>query len=69
MRRPSQWGSQPVEKSQSTALCESAVIPSGMWMLSSVSAWPASISSTLVSGSSLRRAASTQPADPAPTMM
>src|SRR3954453_13692346 len=55
--------------SQSTALRVSAVTPSGMWMLSSVSGGPASIRRTLTLSSSVSLAASTQPADPAPTTM
>jgi hypothetical protein len=40
----------------------------GVWISFAVSAPPASITATRTSGSSLRRLASTQPADPAPTM-
>jgi hypothetical protein len=43
--------------------------PSGMWIMGSRSQPPASSSSTEHPGSALSRLASTQPADPAPTMM
>jgi hypothetical protein len=42
--------------------------PSGMWIQGLRSQPPASSSSTLTEGSSVSRSASTQPADPAPTM-
>ena len=43
--------------------------PAGMWIHGLRSCPPASSSSTRVFGFALRRLASTQPAEPAPTMM
>jgi len=42
--------------------------PAGMWISGFQSRPPASINTTRVAGSSLSRLASTQPADPAPTI-
>ncbi len=70
MLRPSSVGSGSVKYIQSWR--RSAKIlpqPSGILIHGSVSQPPASSRSTLTSGSSVSRAASTQPADPAPTMM
>jgi hypothetical protein len=43
--------------------------PAGIWISGFQSRPPASTSKTLVPGSSVNRLASTQPAEPAPTMM
>ena len=50
-------------------LFSSLVKPAGMLIHMDLSGGPASSSSTLVRWSSVRRLASTQPAEPAPTMM
>jgi hypothetical protein len=50
-------------------LLTSRANPAGMWMNGLRSRGPASSSSTRQRGSALSRLASTQPADPAPTMM
>jgi hypothetical protein len=68
MRRLLAPGSQPVMWSQSCWVRNSALNAAGMWMKSAVSGGPASTSRTRTSGSSLRRLASTQPAEPAPTI-
>ena len=70
MRRPSRWGSgsdsNPQLKAGMFIGIDSAV---GMRIRRFMSEPPASSSATLTAGSSDRRAASTQPAEPAPTTM
>ena len=66
--RPSSAGSGSVAKSQSNGVLYSCENATGMWRPSSLSGGPASTRQTEVSGSSDRRLASTQPAEPAPTI-
>ena len=69
-RRLSRWGSGSVQKPQfdgPLALISSPT-PAGMRTSMEVFAPPASSSSTRHEASSVRRAASTQPAEPAPTI-
>ena len=55
-------------RSQSRADLKVAGNAAGVWISSWRSEPPASISATVTSGSSVRRAATTQPAEPAPTI-
>lgn len=50
-------------------LLYSVMVPAGVWMRRLLSWLPASIRQTLTAGSALSRFASTQPEEPAPTMM
>ncbi len=50
-------------------LFSSFIQPTGMWIIGCQSLGPASSTQIVVEGSSARREAMTQPADPAPTMM
>ena len=62
-------GSGSVSKHQFTRLSAKVLPkPSGMWIHILLSLPPASSRMTVVFGSSVRRAAMTQPADPAPTI-
>jgi hypothetical protein len=58
-----------VKKRQLTPGPNSLPIPPGIWIMGFQSRLPASSSKTFTSGSSDKRLASTQPAEPAPTMM
>ena len=59
-----------VEKFQlAVCVCASNAMPAGTWMSMFLSAGPASISATDTDGSSLSRAANTQPPEPPPTTM
>ncbi len=50
-------------------VCAISARPAGTWIRMFLSAGPASISATDTEGSSLSRAASTQPPEPPPTTM
>ncbi len=50
-------------------VCASKARPAGQWINTLLSTGPASISATDTAGSSLSRAASTQPPEPPPTTM
>src|SRR5215831_3765653 len=67
--RPSRWGSASVQYAQSISLRARVRQAEGRWMSGLVSGPPASRRSTVVAGSSVKRWASTQPADPAPTII
>ena len=70
MRRPSIPGSGSVSYAQLYLVPASGYANAeGMWMKRLRSGGPASSSRTLTSGCSVRRLASTHPAEPAPTMM
>jgi hypothetical protein len=69
IRRPAQFGSGSVRNHQlRRRLRISASIPNGIRTKKLSSGGPASSMHTRTSGSSLSRAASTQPAEPSPTM-
>ena len=69
-RRPSMCGSGSVSYAQLYVwLCSGYANADGMWISTLRSGGPASTTSTLTSGCSVSRLASTQPADPAPTTM
>jgi hypothetical protein len=57
-----------VASSQAYGPCQSMGVPAGIRIWAASSGGPASTSRTRVAGSSVNRAASTQPALPAPTM-
>ena len=69
--RLSRFGSSSVQKPQfcGPALLISPPTPAGILIISDLSLPPASSSSTRLPASSVRRLASTQPAEPAPMMM
>ena len=70
MRRPAMPSSASISKFQlNFSWFSSLVKPAGMSIHIDLSRGPASSSSTLTLGSSLSRLASTQPAEPPPTMM
>ncbi len=67
-RRSPRPGSASLHSPQSNRLSCSWRNASGMWITGSLSGGPASITATRTSRSSPRRAANTQPAEPAPTI-
>ena len=68
-RRPPVHSLGSIEKHQFTRASWKVLMkPAGIWMNGCQSRGPASSTATVVPGSSLNRLASTEPADPAPTI-